>query len=109
MRDAPNAKIFIKWIKEELDIDIQVIDGKSEARYGGIAVINLLPVKEGISIDIGGGSSDLSLIQNGKIIDTYSLDLGTVRLKELFFDKQFRITSYNVCYTKLLRNPAATL
>ncbi len=104
LRDAPNAKIFIKWIKEELDIDIQVIDGKSEARYGGIAVINLLPVKAGISIDIGGGSSDLSLIQNGKIIDTYSLDLGTVRLKELFFDKQLPISEAKTYIQEALKS-----
>ncbi|CAA6816255.1 MAG: Exopolyphosphatase (EC, partial [uncultured Sulfurovum sp.] len=41
----------------------------------------------GISIDIGGGSSDLALLKNSKVISTYSLNIGTVRLKELFFDK----------------------
>lgn len=92
LRDAPNACIFIQWIKDELDIEIQVIEGKSEAKYGGIAVVNLLPVTDGISIDIGGGSSDISLIEKGKIVDMYSLDIGTVRLKELFFDKQLPIS-----------------
>jgi len=87
LRDAPNSKAFVSWIKKELGIHIKVIDGQKEARYGAIAVCNLLPVTHGISIDIGGGSSDLALIHNGDIIDTYSLNLGTVRLKELFFDK----------------------
>ncbi|WP_309499205.1 Ppx/GppA phosphatase family protein [Sulfurovum sp.] len=87
LRDAPNAKEFVRWIHKELGLAIKVIDGNSEARYGGIAAVNLLPIEEGISIDIGGGSSDMSLIKNGQIADTYSLDLGTVRLKELFFDK----------------------
>ncbi len=87
LRDAPNGKEFVQWIKKELGLSIKVIDGKKEAQYGGIAAVNLLPIQEGISIDIGGGSSDMSLIKNGQIIDTYSLDLGTVRLKELFFDK----------------------
>jgi len=86
LRDAPNAKIFTQWIKESLDLDIKVIDGKQEAWYGAIAVNNLLPISEGISIDIGGGSSDISLIQKGKIVESYSLNLGTVRIKELFFD-----------------------
>ena len=88
LRDAPNGAEFVQWIKEKLNLDIQIIDGKTEAHYGAIAAQNLLPITEGISIDIGGGSSDLALIKDSKIIDTYSLNLGTVRLKELFFDKE---------------------
>jgi len=87
LRDAPNRKEFIQWIKKELGLSIKVIDGNKEAKYGAIAANNLLPIDEGITIDIGGGSSDMALIRNGQIVDTYSLNLGTVRLKELFFDK----------------------
>ncbi|CAA6816923.1 MAG: Exopolyphosphatase (EC [uncultured Sulfurovum sp.] len=87
LRDAPNAKEFTTWIKKELNLDIEVIDGKKEALFGAIAAKNLLPVHDGITIDIGGGSSDLSLLKNSKVIQTYSLNIGTVRLKELFFDK----------------------
>ncbi|TNF45422.1 MAG: Ppx/GppA family phosphatase [Epsilonproteobacteria bacterium] len=87
LRDAPNGKEFVKWIQKELGLYIKIIDGNKEARYGGIAAVNLLPVDGGITIDIGGGSSDMTLIKNGHVIDTYSLNLGTVRLKELFFDK----------------------
>ncbi len=88
LRDAPNGKIFVKWIEKELGIAIKIIDGNKEATYGAIAAKNLLPVQGGITIDIGGGSSDMALINNGNIVDTYSLNLGTVRLKELFFDKE---------------------
>ncbi|HEY9191089.1 MAG TPA: Ppx/GppA phosphatase family protein [Sulfurovum sp.] len=87
LRDAPNREAFVQWIKKELGLAIKVIDGNKEARYGAIAANNLLPVKDGITIDIGGGSSDMALIKDGQIVDTYSLNLGTVRLKELFFDK----------------------
>ena len=87
LRDAPNGLEFTAWIKQELDLDIEIIDGQKEALFGAIAAQNLLPIKDGITIDIGGGSSDLALIKNSKIISTYSLNLGTVRLKELFFDK----------------------
>ncbi len=87
LRDAPNGKVFTQWIKKELGLSIKVIDGLKEANYGAIAAVNLLPISEGISIDIGGGSSDMALIKNGIIMDTYSLNLGTVRLKELFFDQ----------------------
>ena len=87
LRDAPNGKVFTSWIKKELGLSIKIIDGKQEATYGALAASNLLPITEGISIDIGGGSSDLALIKKGKIIDSYSLNIGTVRIKELFFDK----------------------
>lgn len=87
LRDAPNGKDFVSWIKKELGLSLKIIDGKKEAAYGAIAASNLLPVKNAITIDIGGGSSDLALIENGHIVDTYSLNLGTVRLKELFYDK----------------------
>jgi len=86
LRDAPNGKIFVAWIYKELGLRIKIIDGQKEAKYGAISASNLLPISEGISIDIGGGSSDMALIKEGQILQTYSLNLGTVRLKELFFD-----------------------
>jgi len=94
LRDAPNGKTFTTWIKKELGLSIKIIDGKQEAIYGAIAAKNLLPLKDGITIDIGGGSSDLALIHKGKIVDSFSLDIGTVRIKELFFDKA--LTSMNI-------------
>ncbi len=95
LRDAPNGKYFTKWIQKELGLSIKVIDGKKEAHFGAIAAVNLLPIEDGISIDIGGGSSDMALIKDGMIVDTYSLNLGTVRLKELFFDKTEKNTTIN--------------
>lgn len=86
LRDAPNGGEFVKWIEAKLGINIKIIDGEKEARYGAIATTNLLPINSGITIDIGGGSSDMTLIIDGTIRDSYSLNLGTVRLKELFFD-----------------------
>ncbi|MDQ7085410.1 MAG: Ppx/GppA phosphatase family protein [Sulfurovum sp.] len=88
IRDAPNGKIFVDWIYQELGLPIKIIDGQKEAKYGAISASNLLPIDEGISIDIGGGSSDMALLKQGQIIETYSLNLGTVRLKELFFDHE---------------------
>ncbi len=88
VRDAPNKKIFLKRIEESLGLKIKVINGDKEAWLGGIAAVNLLPVSDGITIDIGGGSTDLALIKNRRIVKTCSLNIGTVRLKELFFDKK---------------------
>ncbi len=86
LRDAPNAPQFIEWIRKHLGLNIKVIDGNKEAYYGALAASNLLPFDDGITIDIGGGSSDMALIRSGRIVETCSLDIGTVRIKELFFD-----------------------
>ena len=86
LRDAPNGNDFVRLIKEKLHLKIRIIDGQKEAYYGALATLHLLPLKNAITIDIGGGSSDLALIKDSKIIETYSLNLGTVRLKELFSD-----------------------
>ncbi len=87
VRDAPNKSEFINLVKKELGINIKVIDGDKEAFFGGVAAANLLYEKNGVTIDIGGGSTEFALISNKKIEHTMSLKLGTVRLKELFFDK----------------------
>jgi exopolyphosphatase/guanosine-5'-triphosphate,3'-diphosphate pyrophosphatase len=88
LRDAPNKHIFLKRVREKLKLNIKIIDGEREAYLGGIACANLLPNQEdALTIDIGGGSTEFAHINNKNIKDTISLDLGTVRLKELFFDK----------------------
>ncbi len=89
LRDAPNKHLFINDIRKHLKLNIKVIDGEKEAFYGGVAGANLLFKRDDIcTIDIGGGSTELAKIKNGKVSDVISLDLGTVRLKELFFDKK---------------------
>ncbi len=86
LRDAPNGEAFVEQIKRELGVDINIIDGNKEAYYGALSALHLLSIDNGITIDIGGGSTDIGLIEDSKIVDTYSLNLGTVRLKELFSD-----------------------
>ncbi|WP_267524480.1 Ppx/GppA phosphatase family protein [Campylobacter sp. MG1] len=88
LRDASNKDIFINALKKELKINIKTLSGENEAYLSGFGAINLLPkIEDAICLDIGGGSAELCLIQNSKVIQTFSLDLGTVRLKDLFKDK----------------------
>ncbi|WP_121021905.1 Ppx/GppA phosphatase family protein [Helicobacter vulpis] len=93
VRDAPNAQEFVALVRKECGLRVRVIDGIKEAFYGGVACANLLHHREGITIDIGGGSTECALIKEGKIVDLLSLDLGTIRLKELFYDKDAPLQS----------------
>ena len=88
LRDAPNKKEFLHRVKRKFKLGIKIIDGKREAYLSGIACVNLLPKqKDALIVDIGGGSTELTFIYSNNIQSTISLKLGTVRLKELFFDK----------------------
>lgn len=86
LRDAPNKADFIHKIRQKHALSIKVIDGDKEAYFGGIACANLLPKMDAIGIDVGGGSSEFVLLSEGNILQTISLNIGTVRLKELFMD-----------------------
>jgi exopolyphosphatase/guanosine-5'-triphosphate,3'-diphosphate pyrophosphatase len=87
MRDAPNSKTFISKVKNELGLDIKVIDGSKEAYYGGVAALNLIDANDFITVDIGGGSTEFAIVKNRNIEHVLSLNIGTVRLGELFFSK----------------------
>jgi len=88
LREAPNKKDFLQRVRDSLKLNIKIIDGEKEAYFGAIACANLLPeLSSALSIDIGGGSTELTLINDKNISNTISLNIGTVRLKELYFDK----------------------
>lgn len=88
LRDAPNKKNFLHKVKNKLGLKIKIIDGKRESYLGSIACANLLPKQtNALSIDIGGGSTEFSIINDKDITNNISLKLGTIRIKELYFDK----------------------
>lgn len=87
LRDAPNSKSFLNKVKNELGLNIKIIDGQKEAYYGGVSALNLIHGDDFVTVDIGGGSTEFAFIKNGKIEHCVSLDVGTVRMNELFFSK----------------------
>lgn len=87
LRDAPNSNVFISRISKNLGLNIKVIDGEKEAYYGGIAALNLLHDDTFVTVDIGGGSTEFCFVNKGKVEKSISLNIGTVRIKELYFNK----------------------
>ncbi|MDD2369448.1 MAG: Ppx/GppA phosphatase family protein [Sulfuricurvum sp.] len=87
LRDAPNASAFLSRIQREHKLSIKVITGEKEAYFGAIACANLLPRMDALTVDVGGGSSEFAQLRNGKVETLFSLNIGTVRIKELFFDQ----------------------
>ncbi len=87
VRDASNRSDFLSRAKKELKLSIKIIDGEKEAYFGGLACANLLAKTDAMTIDIGGGSTECACLSDGVVLQGHSLNIGTVRLKELFFDK----------------------
>lgn len=84
-RDAENKADFFK-IGEDLGIPIQIISGDKEAEitYKGVfwGNQNTLKDSKNLLIDIGGGSTEIILGQNNKLLDSMSLNMGAVRMTE---------------------------
>lgn len=89
IRNAPNKNEFKNQVFKQTGIKMKVIDGEIEARLGAIAILNLLPIKTFITMDIGGGSTEISLVIDGNIKENISLDMGAVRLRSIFGAKDF--------------------
>jgi len=83
-RQASNQKKFLKQVKSELDLTIDVIPGTTEAYYDYLGIINTLPTTNCVMVDTGGGSCELVLVMNGQAKEMISLPIGAVNLSERF-------------------------
>lgn len=82
MREATNGNEVIAIIKEKSGVDIQIIDGKTEAAIIASTDLHhlLKTEKTYLYVDVGGGSTEFSLFSDGKMIASKSFKIGTVRL-----------------------------
>lgn len=85
-RIASNSIDIIDRIKENLDIDVNVVSGTEEARLTFLGVTQDLSASGTLAvIDIGGGSTEIILGTRNKIEENHSLPLGVVSLTEKYF------------------------
>lgn len=82
MRDAENGQELVERIYEKTGIKIEIIDGKEEARLISADLMRSLAGRDGntyLYVDVGGGSTELNLVQGDQLIDSRSFDIGTIR------------------------------
>jgi exopolyphosphatase/guanosine-5'-triphosphate,3'-diphosphate pyrophosphatase len=82
MRDASNALQIIDDVKKHTGLDIEVITGQEEANiiYETHIAEKLSFNKSYLYIDVGGGSTEITLFSNNRIIFKESFNIGTIRL-----------------------------
>ncbi len=81
MREASNSNKIIADIQKETGVHIDIIDGKTEAAI--IASTDLFEIiekqKNYLYVDVGGGSTEFTFFTKGKLVDSKSFKLGSVR------------------------------
>ena len=88
VREATNGRAFLDRVKAELDLNLEIIDGDTEASlsYRSVAHHFRLEDTEALIADIGGGSLELIGAVDGLVQWTDSLPFGAVRMTDLYFD-----------------------
>jgi len=109
MREAKNSKSLSDKILKTCGINIDIIDGEEEAAIIAATDLNTFinPNKTYLYVDVGGGSTEFSIIHNGEKIQSRSFKIGTVRLlndivkKETWTELEQWITENTKHYYKI--------
>ncbi len=94
MRDAENGCKILKRVSKKTGIHLEIIPGEEEARLlcndfmevaalrssGQLAETDASETSNFVYMDVGGGSTEVSLIHDGALIDSCSFNIGTLRL-----------------------------
>jgi exopolyphosphatase/guanosine-5'-triphosphate,3'-diphosphate pyrophosphatase len=86
VREAKNGSTLIERARREAGVELEAIEAIEEARLVQLAVTRRVSLndKRALLVDVGGGSSELTLLDHGDTAFTISLPLGTVRMLEAY-------------------------
>ncbi len=85
-----------------IGIPLRVIDGDAEARLGFLGAVHDLPVTSGLTMDVGGGSTELSRFHERRLAGSWTVPLGSLRISDLHLandpptDKEMRRARHDV-------------
>ncbi len=82
MRDAANGEAVINKIRKDTGFQVEIISGQQEASLilGGALERQTEETINNLYVDVGGGSTEISLISGDRLLNSASYDIGTVRL-----------------------------
>jgi exopolyphosphatase/guanosine-5'-triphosphate,3'-diphosphate pyrophosphatase len=84
IREASNRKAFVGAARKRSGLDVQILSREEEARYGYLAVVNSTTLADGVALDIGGGSMQLTRVAGRHSEAAQSWRLGAVVTTERF-------------------------
>src|SRR5690606_1479843 len=86
VRQAVNQDSILAAVEKETDFTMRILSEFEEANYGYLAVVNSTPFASGITVDIGGGSTEVTYFHNRQLIFFYSFPFGALSLKQQFVE-----------------------
>ncbi|MEK9137042.1 MAG: hypothetical protein AAB393_07965, partial [Bacteroidota bacterium] len=96
-REALNRELFIDRVAQASGIEIDVIGPEEEARLIHLGVSEKINLKNKLAmlVDIGGGSAEITLVEDGNILSTESFKMGAVRLLQVLEEKKHGERHFN--------------
>lgn len=84
IRNANNSEEILKAVQQATNMQIRLLSDYEEAFYGYSAIINSTYVEDGYSVDIGGGSMEVTYFKNRELVFYHSFPFGAVTLTQDF-------------------------
>ncbi|MDX8046905.1 exopolyphosphatase [Gracilibacillus sp. S3-1-1] len=84
IRQARNNKAIVREVQQQTGMTINILSEEEEAYYGYLAVVNSTSIETGITIDIGGGSTEVTYFENRELRHAHSFPFGALTLKDFF-------------------------
>ncbi|MGC5775118.1 Ppx/GppA family phosphatase [Paenibacillus pabuli] len=78
IRNAGNALEIIGWLEAETGLQVERVSGDQEAYYGFLGVTQSIELADGFVVDIGGGSTEITVFRDRKRLHSISLPIGAV-------------------------------
>ena len=83
VRDALDGRLLLDRARR-LGMPLQIIDGDTEARLGFVGAVHDLSVTSGATLDVGGGSAEVSRFHDRRLTQTWSFELGSLRVSDRY-------------------------
>ena len=109
VRQANNQEIIISDVKKQTGISITIISAEEEAYYGYLAVIHSTNTPTAVTIDMGGGSTEITYFENKVIKFSHSFPFGAVSLKKKFIKNDLVTMEEKECLVGYVREQFQSL
>ncbi|PYI57059.1 Ppx/GppA phosphatase family protein [Paenibacillus flagellatus] len=86
IRNAANGRDVAALLEKRTGLSVDILSGEEEARFGFVGMINSLDIADGFLIDIGGGSTEVSLFRSRTLVRTVSFPFGAVNTAKSLAD-----------------------
>lgn len=90
IRNVKNSEEVLRRVKEALDLDIEILSGEEEAHLAFVGAAGTIEGHlDGVLTDIGGGSTEIVRFEKGHVVDSASLDIGSLSVFRDYVDGLF--------------------